>query len=98
MVRGFSIAVMRVPGRYQWADMHTIAFGFAVSRPIRDHASVNEFCWIAFIGFPWPKKMAGMRMRGSYPALPASPRFSALGPRSARDRWAPALLCHRTEE
>src|ERR1041385_8652319 len=60
MVRGRSCAVTNVADRYQCADTQTIAFGFGLVLPIVAHALVHPLLWTAFIGFPCPKKMAGI--------------------------------------
>jgi len=46
---------------YQCADTQRIAFGFGSFAPIEAHCSVYGFRSSAFIGFPCPKKMAGIR-------------------------------------
>jgi hypothetical protein len=49
-----------VAGRYQCAEMQMTAFGLGIDSPIFIHAAVYALCSIAFIGFPWPKKMTGI--------------------------------------
>jgi hypothetical protein len=51
--------VTPVSGTYQCAEIERIAVGRRSRSPIARHASVHAFRSSAFIGFPWPKKMAG---------------------------------------
>src|SRR5438046_6429455 len=60
MVRGRSIAVTSVAGRYQWAETQTMAFGRGRDLPISAQAAVVAFRSMAFIGFPCPKNMVGI--------------------------------------
>ena len=55
------LTVTSVPGTYQCAEIETMAFGLAVCSPMRRHASVKGLWLMAFIGLPWPKKIAGIR-------------------------------------
>src|SRR5688500_12405322 len=67
MVRGCCMVVTSVPGRYQCAETHTIARGRGMLRPSARQPSVQALVCNAFIGLPWPKKIAGMRMAaGAY--------------------------------
>src|SRR5262245_28151979 len=60
IVRGVGMPVTQVPGTYQWAETARIALGRGIVRPIRAQASVKGFLSMAFVGLPWPKKIAGM--------------------------------------
>ncbi|MEO7062951.1 MAG: hypothetical protein ABI082_04150 [Dokdonella sp.] len=51
--------VTPVPGTNQCAEMARIAFGLDTCAPMRRQASVYELLITAFIGLPWPKKIAG---------------------------------------
>jgi hypothetical protein len=55
------MAVTAVSGTYQCAEIAKIALGFGMDAPMALHPSVYAFVWIAFIGFPCPKKIAGIR-------------------------------------
>jgi hypothetical protein len=59
MVRGAVAMVTPVAGTYQCADTQTIARGRGSSAPMRRQASVYGLVDTAFIGLPWPKKIAG---------------------------------------
>jgi aryl-alcohol dehydrogenase-like predicted oxidoreductase len=55
--------------------MQTIARGRGMDRPMDAQAAVQGLVWIAFIGLPWPKKIAGIRMAAKYaPRKPTSRR------------------------
>jgi hypothetical protein len=60
MVRGADMAVTKVPATYQWADIESTALGFGIAAPQALQALVKSLPPRAFIGLPWPKKMAGM--------------------------------------
>lgn len=45
---------------YQWAEIHKIADGFGISRPIAAQPRVQTLSCSAFIGLPCPKKIAGI--------------------------------------
>src|SRR5258706_2805840 len=74
MVRGRAIAVTPVPGTYQCADTQRIAFGVGMDFAIARQPSVYAFVASAFIGLPWPKKIAGQVM----PDYPAKVRAGGL--------------------
>jgi 2-dehydropantoate 2-reductase len=56
--------VTPVPGTYQCAEMHRIAFGLGMEFAIADHPRVYALSASAFMGLPWPKKIAGSVMQG----------------------------------
>ena len=58
MVRGAAIAVTAVPGTYQCAENISTARAFGNRAPSARHASAYGPP-SAFIGLPWPKKIAG---------------------------------------
>src|SRR5690349_3975860 len=60
IVRGRATAVTAVPGRYQCAETHSTARGRGRSFPRLAQPRVQLFSWMAFIGFPCPKKIAGI--------------------------------------
>jgi hypothetical protein len=65
------MAVTATPGRYQCAEIETIARGRGSERPIAAQASVVALRVIAFTGLPWPKKIAGIVvMAPCYPTCP----------------------------
>ena len=49
-----------VAGMYQCAEMLRIARGRGIVRPIADQLRVKALVASAFIGLPWPKKIAGI--------------------------------------
>jgi hypothetical protein len=55
------MAVTAVPGPYQWAEMQRIALGRGMF--LAKAAQPPEYAFVAraFIGFPWPMNIAGMR-------------------------------------
>jgi hypothetical protein len=53
---------MATAGMYQCAEMQRMTFGRGTDRPIAAQPSVQVFRVIAFIGFPCPKKMAGIAL------------------------------------
>src|SRR5688572_2199464 len=52
--------VTAVPGAYQCAETDRMAFGGVMLLPMRRHPSVQALLAMAFIGLPWPKKIAGI--------------------------------------
>ncbi len=54
------MAVTATTSTYQWAEMARIARGRSTAAPKTRHASVHRLWSRAFIGFPWPRKAAGM--------------------------------------
>jgi uncharacterized protein len=62
IVRGRAVAVTAVPGWHQCAETTRIARGRGTERPIALQASVYRLVSIAFMGLPWPKKIAGSAM------------------------------------
>jgi len=65
-VRGVLIAVTAVTGTNQCAEIDKITRGRGIRAPMETHAEVYSFFASAFMGFPWPKKIAGMRMTKAY--------------------------------
>src|SRR5580698_10047546 len=70
MVRGAEPAVTAVPGTNQCAEIDRIALGLGRLAPITRQASANSPPR-AFMGLPWPKKIAGI---GCRPALMSEQR------------------------
>jgi hypothetical protein len=54
------MAVTAVSGTNQCAEIASTARGRGIPAPISRHARVHSFSSRAFIGFPWPKKSAGI--------------------------------------
>ena len=54
---------------YQWAEATRIARGRGTLAPKALHASVYRLRSSAFIGLPWPRKAAGMRVRAAWLVL-----------------------------
>src|SRR5260221_6993627 len=54
--------VTPVSGTNQCAEIDRMALGRTIVWPIRFHASVYSFFSKAFMGLPWPKKIAGSIM------------------------------------
>jgi hypothetical protein len=69
MVRGVPIAVTAVPVTNQCAEMDRTARGRGIRAPMAVHAAVYAFVSNAFMGLPWPKKIAGMRACMEKPVL-----------------------------
>src|SRR5690606_41345804 len=61
IVLGRGMAVTAVIGRYQCAETLNIALGLGSAAPRAAHARAHPLSSIAFIGFPWPKKIAGIK-------------------------------------
>jgi hypothetical protein len=59
---------------YQCADTQRMAFGRGRPAPIATHRSVKGFRSRAFIGFPCPKKTAGIRCAMSRTSKPTRPK------------------------
>ncbi|GIJ29946.1 hypothetical protein Vqi01_51080 [Micromonospora qiuiae] len=62
MVFGRGMAVTAVAPMYQWADTTRIARGRGTDCPKARQADVYRLSSSAFIGLPWPKNTAGIRV------------------------------------
>lgn len=60
MVRGFSIAVTKVPFVSQCAEMQRIALGRGIVSAIFRKPVTKSFSSMAFIGLPWPANRTGI--------------------------------------